>query len=95
MKIIQDPFVPFGCLVTAGVLTAALHSFYVGNKRRSNILLRARVAAQTVTIGFVAYGVWKAAAEGRSPFMDKDYQGNLSSAPFVESTPTAALPKKE
>ena len=35
-KVKDDPLVPFGCLVTAGVLTAALRSFYVGNQKLSN-----------------------------------------------------------
>lgn len=81
-KIARDPLIPIGCLVTLGVLTAALRSFHLGNSQLSNKLLRGRVAAQGVTVGFVMYGMYKASlgTGEESTFREKSYTGNLATA---------------
>nr|XP_054766347.1 HIG1 domain family member 2A, mitochondrial-like [Lytechinus pictus] len=56
-KVKQNPFVPIGCLATAGALTYGLVMFKRGNTARSQTMMRARVAAQGLTIAAVLVGV--------------------------------------
>mmetsp|Transcript_48319 Transcript_48319/g.75457 ORF Transcript_48319/g.75457 Transcript_48319/m.75457 type:complete len:95 (-) Transcript_48319:185-469(-) len=46
----NSPVIPLGCVVTAGVLGSGFYQFKKGNKKTSQLLMRARVAAQAVTI---------------------------------------------
>mmetsp|Transcript_12392 Transcript_12392/g.25192 ORF Transcript_12392/g.25192 Transcript_12392/m.25192 type:complete len:106 (+) Transcript_12392:79-396(+) len=46
----KEPWVPIGCLTTAGVLCVGLGAFVNGNKVLAQNMMRARVAAQFATI---------------------------------------------
>lgn len=46
----ENPFVPFGCLATIGALCYGLWSFKQGESRKSQKMMRMRVAAQGFTI---------------------------------------------
>ena len=63
-KFQADPFVPIGCVVTAGILASGLGNFTkVGSRKnsiRSQKLMRARVLAQGVTVAFLAWGTFYA-----------------------------------
>ncbi|NWJ01181.1 HIG2A protein, partial [Crypturellus undulatus] len=54
-----------GCLCTAAVLAWGLVSFKRGNVRRSQLLMRARVAAQGFTVAALLGGMALAAARPR------------------------------
>ncbi|XP_077388882.1 HIG1 domain family member 2A, mitochondrial [Festucalex cinctus] len=49
-KVKENPFVPIGCFVTAGILMWGLRSFVQGNSRKSQLLMRSRVIAQGLTV---------------------------------------------
>jgi Hypoxia induced protein conserved region len=51
-----DPFPPIGCAVTAAILTGGLRSFARGESKNSQKWMRARVAAQFVTIAVIGVG---------------------------------------
>ncbi|NWI17087.1 HIG2A protein, partial [Crypturellus soui] len=61
----ENPLVPLGCLCTAAVLVWGLVSFKRGNVRRSQLLMRARVAAQGFTVVALLGGMALAAARPR------------------------------
>ncbi len=46
-----------GCVLTAGILASGFYHFKKGNKRTSNIMMRARVAAQAVTVGCMMFSI--------------------------------------
>uniref|UniRef100_A0A8D0BHL8 HIG1 domain-containing protein n=1 Tax=Salvator merianae TaxID=96440 RepID=A0A8D0BHL8_SALMN len=46
----DNPFVPIGCLGTAGILAYGLICFKKGNTHQSQIMMRARVLAQGFTV---------------------------------------------
>mmetsp|Transcript_13181 Transcript_13181/g.31071 ORF Transcript_13181/g.31071 Transcript_13181/m.31071 type:complete len:112 (+) Transcript_13181:41-376(+) len=46
----KEPWVPIGCLTTAGVLCVGFGAFISGNKVLAQNMMRARVAAQFATI---------------------------------------------
>ncbi|XP_021292328.1 RING-H2 finger protein ATL48-like [Herrania umbratica] len=52
-KRVRNPLVPVGALITAGVLTAGLISFRLGNSRLGQVLMRARVVVQGATVGLM------------------------------------------
>ncbi|XP_071476782.1 HIG1 domain family member 2A, mitochondrial-like [Diadema antillarum] len=56
-KVKQNPFVPIGCMATAGALTYGLVMFKRGQTGKSQMMMRARVAAQGLTIMAVLVGV--------------------------------------
>eukprot|EP00698_Gefionella_okellyi_P005993 TRINITY_DN15444_c0_g1_i1.p1 TRINITY_DN15444_c0_g1~~TRINITY_DN15444_c0_g1_i1.p1 ORF type:complete len:114 (+),score=22.36 TRINITY_DN15444_c0_g1_i1:50-391(+) len=62
-KIANEPWVPLGCLLTAGILGFGLFSFGRGNSRWGQYAMRARVAAQGVTligaVGGMYWANWK------------------------------------
>ncbi|XP_030841509.1 HIG1 domain family member 2A, mitochondrial-like [Strongylocentrotus purpuratus] len=60
-KLKQNPFVPIGCLATAGALTYGLVMFKRGNTAKSQTMMRARVAAQGFTIAAILVGVFMGA----------------------------------
>ena len=66
-KFKSDPFVPIGCVVTAGILFSGLGNFTRqasrANSVRSQKLMRARVIAQGLTMAFLAYGTFLASWE--------------------------------
>ncbi|KAL4648777.1 HIG1 domain family member 2A, mitochondrial [Arapaima gigas] len=57
----ENPFVPLGCLATAGALTYGLISFKQGKTRQSQLLMRARIFAQGFTVVAIVVGVAAAA----------------------------------
>lgn len=56
-KISENPFVPIGCLATAGALSYGLWSFRTGRKRLSQQMMRMRIVAQGFTITALIVGV--------------------------------------
>ncbi|KAM3925784.1 HIG1 domain family member 2A, mitochondrial [Leptodactylus fuscus] len=60
-KVRENPFVPLGCLATAGVLTYGLIAFKQGKTRQSQILMRARILSQGFTVAAIMVGVVMAA----------------------------------
>ncbi|NXR75166.1 HIG2A protein, partial [Pycnonotus jocosus] len=46
----ENPLVPLGCLCTVGVLAYGVICFKKGYTRRSQLMMRARVLAQGITI---------------------------------------------
>ncbi|XP_038045489.1 HIG1 domain family member 2A-like [Patiria miniata] len=57
-KAAENPFVPIGIFATTCALTIGLFSFRRGQVHRSQMMMRARVAAQAFTIGAVLVGVF-------------------------------------
>lgn len=55
-KFYENPLVPIGCAATAGVLTMGLVSMVRGNNRRSQVMMRMRVAAQGLTVVAMVVG---------------------------------------
>ncbi|XP_032303354.1 HIG1 domain family member 2A, mitochondrial [Coturnix japonica] len=62
----ENPLVPLGCLCTLGVLTYGLISFKRGNTRHSQLMMRARVAAQGFTLAALLGGMVLTAMKARS-----------------------------
>jgi hypothetical protein len=46
-----------GCVITAGILATGFYHFKHGNKSKSNIMMRARVGAQAVTVGLMMFSL--------------------------------------
>ncbi|XP_053575803.1 HIG1 domain family member 2A, mitochondrial [Bombina bombina] len=65
-KVRENPFVPIGCLATAGALTYGLISFKQGKTRQSQLLMRSRILAQGFTVVAIMVGVFMAAAKPHS-----------------------------
>nr|XP_033783460.1 HIG1 domain family member 2A, mitochondrial [Geotrypetes seraphini] len=61
----ENPFVPVGCLATAGILTYGLIAFKKGKTRQSQLLMRARILAQGFTIAAIMVGVVASAVKAR------------------------------
>ena len=58
-KFSEEPLVPIGCLVTAYFLGSGIKSFFDRDMRKSQKMMRARVAAQGATIlVFIGYAGW-------------------------------------
>uniref|UniRef100_A0AAY5EGT0 HIG1 domain-containing protein n=2 Tax=Electrophorus electricus TaxID=8005 RepID=A0AAY5EGT0_ELEEL len=57
----ENPFVPIGCLGTAGVLMYGLRAFKQGKTRQSQLLMRTRIFAQGFTVVAIIVGVAAAA----------------------------------
>ncbi|XP_068182166.1 HIG1 domain family member 2A, mitochondrial [Antennarius striatus] len=53
----ENPFVPIGCLGTAGALMYGLRAFYQGKTQKSQALMRTRVLAQGFTVVALVVGV--------------------------------------
>ncbi|GBP90534.1 HIG1 domain family member 2A, mitochondrial, partial [Eumeta japonica] len=56
-KINENPFVPIGCLATAGALSYGLWAFRQGKRQTSQNMMRLRVAAQGFTVVALVVGV--------------------------------------
>ncbi|XP_018425226.1 PREDICTED: HIG1 domain family member 2A, mitochondrial [Nanorana parkeri] len=65
-KFKENPFVPIGCLATAGALTYGLIAFKQGKTRQSQMLMRTRIAAQGFTVAAIMFGVVLAATKSQS-----------------------------
>ncbi|KAI4893545.1 hypothetical protein NFI96_034347, partial [Prochilodus magdalenae] len=57
----ENPFVPIGCLGTAGALMYGLRAFKQGKTRQSQMLMRTRIFAQGFTVVAIIVGVAAAA----------------------------------
>ncbi|XP_029021570.1 HIG1 domain family member 2A, mitochondrial [Betta splendens] len=53
----ENPFVPIGCLGTAGALMYGLRAFHQGKNRQSQMLMRGRILAQGFTVAALVFGV--------------------------------------
>ncbi|CAH2084712.1 unnamed protein product [Euphydryas editha] len=53
----ENPFVPIGCLATAGALSYGLWCFRTGRTKLSQQMMRARIVAQGFTITALVVGV--------------------------------------
>ncbi|XP_077103698.1 HIG1 domain family member 2A, mitochondrial [Siphateles boraxobius] len=53
----ENPFVPIGCLGTAGALIYGLSAFRRGKTRQSQLLMRTRIFAQGFTVVAIIVGV--------------------------------------
>ncbi|CAH1155969.1 unnamed protein product [Phaedon cochleariae] len=56
-KFNENPFVPIGCLATAGALVYGIWSFRTGQRKMSQYMMRTRVVAQGLTILAMIVGV--------------------------------------
>ncbi|XP_040271630.1 HIG1 domain family member 2A, mitochondrial [Bufo bufo] len=65
-KVRENPFVPLGCLATAGALTYGLITFKQGKTRQSQLLMRARILSQGFTVAAIMVGVVMAAMKTRA-----------------------------
>ncbi|XP_041653474.1 HIG1 domain family member 2A, mitochondrial [Cheilinus undulatus] len=52
----ENPFVPIGCLGTAGMLMYGLRAFHQGKTRQSQLLMRGRIFAQGFTVVAIIVG---------------------------------------
>ncbi|KAL6117858.1 higd2a [Pungitius sinensis] len=57
----ENPFVPIGCLGTAGMLMYGLRAFHQGKTRNSQLLMRGRIFAQGFTVFAIIIGVFTTA----------------------------------
>lgn len=57
----ENPFVPLGCLGTAGALMYGLRAFKQGKTRQSQLLMRGRIFAQGFTVVAIIFGVFATA----------------------------------
>ncbi|EIW79741.1 hypothetical protein CONPUDRAFT_16626, partial [Coniophora puteana RWD-64-598 SS2] len=72
-KFKENPLVPVGALATCGALIMATVKMRKGDSRSFNHWLRARVAAQALTVAFVCAGAWSLSKE-RDPESSKTRQ---------------------
>ncbi|XP_014279946.1 HIG1 domain family member 2A, mitochondrial [Halyomorpha halys] len=56
-KFKENPLVPIGALATTGCLSYGLYSFRRGERRMSQMMMRARVAAQGFTVLAIVGGL--------------------------------------
>ncbi|XP_050348883.1 HIG1 domain family member 2A, mitochondrial [Nymphalis io] len=56
-KFYENPFVPIGCLATAGALSYGLWCFRTGRSQLSQKMMRVRIVAQGLTITALVVGV--------------------------------------
>ncbi|XP_026993887.1 HIG1 domain family member 2A, mitochondrial [Tachysurus fulvidraco] len=61
----ENPFVPIGCLGTAGALLYGLRAFKQGKTRQSQLLMRTRIFAQGFTVVAIVVGVAATALKSR------------------------------
>ncbi|TNN37998.1 HIG1 domain family member 2A [Liparis tanakae] len=54
----ENPFVPIGCLGTAGALVYGLRAFNQGKTRQSQLMMRGRIFAQGFTVVAIIAGVF-------------------------------------
>ncbi|KAM4733047.1 HIG1 domain family member 2A, mitochondrial [Anableps anableps] len=57
----ENPFVPIGCVGTAGALMYGLRAFHQGKTRQSQMLMRGRIFAQGFTVVAIIVGVFTTA----------------------------------
>ncbi|XP_034399291.1 HIG1 domain family member 2A, mitochondrial [Cyclopterus lumpus] len=59
----ENPFVPIGCLGTAGALVYGLRAFNQGKTRQSQLMMRGRIFAQGFTVVAIIVGVFVTAVK--------------------------------
>ncbi|KAJ0402745.1 hypothetical protein ATCC90586_007656 [Pythium insidiosum] len=59
----EEPLVPLGCLLTAGVLLGGLATFQRGQSKLGNRFMQARVVAQGGTVVAIAVGGYMASSQ--------------------------------
>ncbi|XP_061581002.1 HIG1 domain family member 2A, mitochondrial [Cololabis saira] len=59
----ENPFVPIGCLGTAGALIYGLRAFHQGKTRQSQMMMRGRIFAQGFTVVAIIFGVFATAVK--------------------------------
>uniref|UniRef100_UPI0037E90F0E HIG1 domain family member 2A, mitochondrial n=1 Tax=Semicossyphus pulcher TaxID=241346 RepID=UPI0037E90F0E len=59
----ENPFVPIGCVGTAGALMYGLRAFHQGKTRQSQLLMRGRIFAQGFTVVAIIFGVFATAVK--------------------------------
>ncbi|XP_013192305.1 HIG1 domain family member 2A, mitochondrial [Amyelois transitella] len=62
-KFSENPFVPIGCLATAGALSYGLWCFRTGKTKMSQQMMRLRIVAQGFTITALVVGVMMTAGK--------------------------------
>ncbi|CAI5745460.1 unnamed protein product [Peronospora destructor] len=62
-RVKEDPLVPLGCALTAGVLLGGLVTFQRGQSKLGNKFMQARVVLQTATVVALAGGAAMASGE--------------------------------
>ncbi|GAA6226380.1 HIG1 domain family member 2A, mitochondrial [Lates japonicus] len=61
----ENPFVPIGCLATAGALTYGLRAFQQGKTKQSQLFMRGRIIAQGFTVVALMVGVLTTALKSK------------------------------
>ncbi|XP_036933272.1 HIG1 domain family member 2A, mitochondrial [Acanthopagrus latus] len=61
----ENPFVPIGCLGTAGALIYGLRAFHQGKTKQSQMLMRGRIFAQGFTVCALIFGVFATALKSK------------------------------
>ncbi|XP_072293911.1 HIG1 domain family member 2A, mitochondrial [Eucyclogobius newberryi] len=61
----ENPFVPIGCLGTAGALLYGLRAFSLGKTRQSQLLMRGRIFAQGFTVVAIVVGVFSTSMKSK------------------------------
>ncbi|XP_004371362.1 HIG1 domain family member 2A, mitochondrial [Trichechus manatus latirostris] len=61
----ENPMVPIGCLGTAAALGYGLYCFHRGQSRRSQLMMRTRIAAQGFTVAAILVGLAVSAMKPR------------------------------
>lgn len=79
----ENPFVPIGCLGTAGALMYGLRAFHQGKTRKSQLLMRGRIFAQGFTVVAIIFGVFTTAMK---PKQWRRGQGNHHTSASLLST---------
>ncbi|KAF2904144.1 hypothetical protein ILUMI_02033 [Ignelater luminosus] len=64
-KVLENPFVPIGCLATLGALSYGLWSFRQGRSKMSQYMMRTRIAAQGFTIMAFIVGLGLSASKAK------------------------------
>ncbi|XP_048190288.1 HIG1 domain family member 2A, mitochondrial [Perognathus longimembris pacificus] len=62
----ENPMVPIGCLGTVAALCYGLYSFHRGQTRRSQLMMRTRIAAQGFTIVALLLGLAASSMKSRA-----------------------------
>jgi len=57
-KAMENPFVPAGCLITVAILVRGIWTMKTGDSELGQKMMRARVAAQGLTVGAMLLGAY-------------------------------------
>jgi len=61
----EDPLVPIGMAITASILGVGVYTLKTRNSRLSQRMMRWRIMAQTTTIVFVCWALYKESKRGQ------------------------------